>query len=246
MSIELECRAVQAEAGNRAKTAFLSIMGHEFRTPINAMLGVAEALQPRLPGARERELLDTQVTAARRLQAIVDDVLDLSRAAGEDVPELADFAPVQLLGDLREGVRGRAEGVGLAVEIDPELPTWLRGDAPRIARVLRHYLDNALKFTRDGSVTLSAHPVSGPDGERMLRLTVRDTGPGIAPGLRERLFGTLGPREEYLRRDAGGAGLGLALARQLAQILGGEAGCDSEPGKGSAFWLTVPLLPALR
>lgn len=246
MSVELERRAVQAEAGNRAKTAFLSIMGHEFRTPINAVLGVAETLLPQLQGARERELVATQITAARGLQSIVDDVLDLSRAAGEDTPELTDFAPVQLLEDLREGCRSRARGLGLAVEIDPGLPTWLRADTPRILRVLRHYVDNALKFTREGSITLAARPLNGPEGQPMLRLEVRDTGPGIAPGLRERLFGTLGPREEYLRRDAGGAGLGLALARQLSQILGGEAGCDSEPGQGSVFWLTVPLLPALR
>lgn len=245
MSVELERRAVQAEAGNRAKTAFLAIMGHEFRTPINAIVGVAEALLPGLAGARERELLGTQVSAARGLQSMVDDVLDLSRAAGEVAPELEDFAPSRMLGDLREHARARAPGVVLIIEADPALPTWLSGDAPRIARVLRHYLDNALKFTREGSITLGARRDLDAGGRAMLRFEVRDTGSGIAPELRARLFSVLGPREEYLRREHGGAGLGLALARQLAQILGGEVGCESEPGRGSLFWLSVPLLPAI-
>ncbi|MFM7274858.1 MAG: sensor histidine kinase, partial [Gammaproteobacteria bacterium] len=244
MSVELEHRAVQAEAGNRAKTAFLAIMGHEFRTPINAIVGVAERLLPGTADARERELLGTQLNAARGLQSMVEDVLELSRAAGESTPVLEDFSPSRLLGELRERARGRVPGVVLITEFDPALPNWLSGDTARITRVLRHYLDNALKFTREGSITLSVRRGERADGEAMLRFEVRDTGPGIAPALRERLFSVLGPQEEYLRREQGGAGLGLALARQLSQILGGEAGCESEPGRGSLFWLMVPLVPA--
>jgi signal transduction histidine kinase len=244
MSVELERRAVQAEAGNRTKTAFLAIMGHEFRTPINAIVGVAEALLPTLTGPHERELVDTQLGAARGLQSMVEDVLDLARAAGEDAPHREDFSPSRLLGELRERARVRAPGVVLITEADPALPSWLSGDTPRICRVLRHYLDNALKFTREGSITLSVRPEPGETARPMLRFAVRDTGPGIDPALRARLFSTLGPQEEYLRREAGGAGLGLVLVRQLSQVLGGEVGCDSEPGRGSLFWLSVPFLPA--
>lgn len=246
MHEELQRRAVQAEAGNRAKTAFLAIMGHEFRTPLNAISGFAEALLRQLTEPRQRELVDRQIAAARGLQGMIDDVLDLARASAEGTPDGRDFSPALLLAGLRDRARERAQARGLAlvVELDPAVPASVHGDQARIARVLWHYLDNALKFTRKGSITLAAKRVPDDDSGLRVRFEVRDTGPGIDAQLRERLFTTLSPHEEYLSRQAGGAGLGLALVRQLSVIMGGEDGCESEAGKGSVFWLAVPLEPA--
>ena len=246
MHEELERRAVQAEAGNRAKTAFLAIMGHEFRTPLNAITGYAEALLPGLAEPRQRELLGRQAAAARGLQSMIDDVLDLARASAEGTPAGRDFSPALLLAELRERARERcqAKELALVVELDPHLPASAHGDQARIARVLWHYVDNAIKFTRRGSITLAAKRLPCVAGRLSVRFEVRDTGPGVEAQLRERLFVTLNPHEEYLSRQAGGAGLGLALARQLADAMDGEAGCESESGRGSVFWLAVPLEPA--
>lgn len=236
----------QAEAASRAKSAFLAQMSHEIRTPLNGVLGLAQLLQdPRLDAGRRGEYLRLLSEAATQLSGIVSDVLDLTKIeAGQMQLEQVDFDLHELLGSTFEAhaALGRERGLAMTLSLSPGLPRHVRGDPLRVRQILANYLGNALKFTARGSVTLAAARTA----EGLVRLEVRDTGVGVSPAQRARLFQPFAQGDSSTTRRYGGTGLGLSICRELATQMGGRVGCDSDGSSegGSCFWAELPLTEA--
>ena len=239
-----------AEQASQAKSAFLANMSHELRTPLNGLLGLLDlALQPDLDAQRQRHHVELARESGKLLADLVTDVLDLSKIeAGRLEIEPAPFDLRALLDSLHgvHEVLAESRGLNLSFQLSalPAGPVWLEGDALRIRQILHNYLANALKFTPSGGrVELSVRPAAS--GTEPLRFEVQDTGPGIAPEVRPRLFRTFEQGDATATRRQGGTGLGLAICRQLAGLMSGQVGVESEPGHGTCFWVELPL-PAVR
>ncbi len=234
----------QAEAASRAKSVFLANMSHEIRTPLHGVLGLAQlALAPGTPSLRREEYLRRIVDSAQSLAGIISDILDLSKIeAGRLQLEQLPFDLHELLHSLAQsyGELAASKGLRLQLRIEPRVPVQVMGDPLRLRQVLGNYLSNALKFAERGTVELTAAAVDGG-----VRLAVRDEGPGIDPALRDRLFQPFTQADESISRRYGGTGLGLSICRELARLMGGRVGVESEPGVGALFWVELPL-PAAR
>lgn len=229
-----------AEAASRAKTGFLATMSHEIRTPLNGILGLMELVRdPQLPAPQRQQYLELMSESAQSLHEIVSDVLDVSRIESGRLqlePQAFELGP--WLDRVRAVFQPLAESKGLAlsVQIDPQERGWVRGDPSRLRQILANYLSNALKFTLAGRITVS---LSRLQGDRV-RLEVQDSGIGIEPAQLERLFQ---PFEQATRNETRwrSSGLGLSICRQLAELMGGQAGATSRHGEGSCFWAEVDL-----
>ncbi|MBK9136777.1 MAG: PAS domain S-box protein [Betaproteobacteria bacterium] len=237
----------EAEAASQAKSAFLATMSHEIRTPLNGVVGLARLLQDeRLPDQRRAEYLAHLADSAKLLSGIVSNVLDLSKIeSGHLQVESIDF-------DLHEVVQGtfaafaalgQERGLAMRCQLDAGLPRRVRGDPVRLRQILANYLSNALKFTERGEVTLQALPLPGT----RVRLSVRDSGPGVDPAFQARLFEPFLQADSSTTRRFGGTGLGLSICRQLARLMGGEVGVENGGSGGSGgnvgahFWVDLPL-----
>jgi PAS domain S-box-containing protein len=244
LNVELGRRAREAETAIRARDAFMRNVSHEFRTPLNHILGGAELLLADDITPHQGTWLCRIRDAARSLNRMVDDVLDLaSLSAGSVTLESKPFSPASLARDMisRFSAQATAKGLDLSARVSPELPAVLMGDAMRISRLIEVYLGNAVKFSERGSVVLE-FGLQGDDPEGVvLRCTVSDTGPGIDPGASDRIFEAFEQGDASLTRRHGGVGLGLSSVRSLASLFGGETGVDSAPGAGSRFWFTAHL-----
>ena len=233
-----------AEAASRAKSTFLANMSHEIRTPMNAILGLAHLLLKDASEPKARDQLGKLSDSGKHLLNVINNILDFSKIeAGKLVLENAVFSPAQVvdrsLSMLSE--RAAAKGLQLVKEIDSTLPNWLSGDALRLEQSLLNYLGNAIKFSEQGTITVRAS-ASQDDGQSvLLRFEVQDQGIGIAPEQRDKLFSAFSQADDTTTRRFGGTGLGLVINRQLAQLMGGEAGVESELGTGSVFWITARL-----
>ncbi|HEY9064440.1 MAG TPA: response regulator [Burkholderiaceae bacterium] len=233
-----------AEASTRAKSEFLANMSHEIRTPMNAILGMSYlALQTGLD-ARQRNYVDKVHRAAESLLGIINDILDFSKIeAGRLEIEEIPFKLGDVLDQLATlvGMRAEEKGLELLFALPPGLPTALVGDPSRLGQVLLNLSNNAVKFTERGEVTVAVTE-SAREGERVtLRFEVRDTGIGLTPEARARLFQPFTQADASTSRRYGGSGLGLAICRHLVERMGGEIGLDSEPGRGSCFHFSVPF-----
>ncbi|MBL0729018.1 hybrid sensor histidine kinase/response regulator [Piscinibacter sp. HJYY11] len=233
-----------AEASTRAKSEFLANMSHEIRTPMNAILGMSYlALQTGLD-ACQRNYIDKVHRAAESLLGIINDILDFSKIeAGRLEIEEIPFALGDVLDQLATlvGMRAEEKGLELLFELPPGLPTALVGDPSRLGQVLLNLSNNAVKFTERGEVTVAVTECAR-EGQRVtLRFEVRDTGIGLTPEARTRLFQPFTQADASTSRRYGGTGLGLAICRHLVERMGGEIGVDSEPGRGSCFHFSVPL-----
>ncbi len=238
-----------AEAANRAKSAFLANTSHEIRTPLNGLLGLARlALDPAASREQQREYLELIAESAQSLAAIICDILDLSKIeAGKLALDEAPFDVHELLDATFTAYRALASERGLAFElaVDPGVLRYARGDAVRIRQILGNFLSNAVKFTLRGRIELRAE-VRGeeaPDRQRV-RFAVVDTGIGLDAATCARLFSPFVQADQTTTRRFGGTGLGLSICRQLAHLMGGEVGCDSEVDRGSTFWCELPLARA--
>jgi two-component system sensor histidine kinase/response regulator len=243
MQAELARRADEAEATTAAKSAFLANMSHEIRTPMNAILGLTHLLLRDSGDSLQHDRLGKIDDAAKHLLQIINDVLDLSKIeAGKMLLEDAEFSLDTVLARSFEMVSSRARDKGLELVLDSDhLPRHLRGDATRLAQALINLLSNAVKFTETGWVRLRGD-VLREEGERVhLRFEVSDTGEGIAPERLGRLFQAFEQADSSTSRRHGGTGLGLALTRHMAELMGGEVGVESRPGEGSTFWFSVWL-----
>jgi signal transduction histidine kinase/CheY-like chemotaxis protein len=239
---ELDERAEQLKRANEIKTRFLSNMTHEFRTPLNAIMALTGLLLDRSDGplTPEQELQVTYIRqSATALSDIVNDLLDIAKVeAGKTTVSASRFHVDDLFGALRGMLRPLCvdDGVSLVFERDEGLPS-IYGDERKVSQVLRNFVSNALKFTTRGEVTVSA---SLADGENIV-FTVRDTGIGIAPEHHAAIFEEFTQIENALQGRAKGTGLGLALSKSLAELMGGRVWVESALGAGAAFYLQIPL-----
>ncbi len=240
---ELAVARTEAESANRAKSSFLANMSHEIRTPLSAIVGLSRLLRRGGVTAEQAARLGQIDRAGEHLLAIVNDVLDLSKIeAGHLVLDVAPFNLPALLGNVLSIVAEPARAKGLELQVDASAaPAWLQGDAVRLQQALLNYAANAVKFTEQGSVVLRATVDDAVGDDRVLRFTVTDTGPGIAPDMLAELFQPFRQGDISTSRRYGGTGLGLAIAQRLAQLMGGQAGAVSQLGQGSSFWFTARL-----
>jgi signal transduction histidine kinase/ligand-binding sensor domain-containing protein/CheY-like chemotaxis protein len=243
--VEAQRQRVRAEEANQAKSAFLANMSHELRTPLNAVLGFAQLLnrEKGLPSAH-REDVEAILHAGEHLLALINDVLNLSKIeAGRQVLSERVFDLSQLLGSIEEMLRLRADekGLELMVELDEKLPRLVRGDDGKLRQILLNLLGNAVKFTMRGEVALQASwEAGGADGGGRAIFEISDTGPGLTP---EEVAAVFTP---FVQAGSGvksgeGTGLGLALSRSLAHLMGGTIALRSELGRGTTFCVEVPL-----
>lgn len=240
---QLERRSAQAEAATRAKSIFLANMSHEIRTPMNAIIGLTRIMQREESSPRQGELLDKTGKAATHLLAIINDILDISKVeAGKLNIEQIDFRLDTLLESVSSQIGEKLNAKGLDYRVTTDaVPEGLVGDMTRLTQMLLNYLSNAIKFTEYGRITLSLRAMQKTDSGLLLRAEVHDTGIGLSAEQLPKLFNAFEQADGSTTRKYGGTGLGLAINRHLARLMGGEAGADSQPGKGSTFWFTARL-----
>ena len=232
-----------AEAANVAKSRFLATMSHELRTPMNGILGMAQLLlQPQLSEGEREEFVHTILGSGQALLALLNDILDLSKVeAGRIELESADFLPQQLLNRVSSLHADAAVKKGLALHClwsgQPE--QHYSGDPHRLQQMIANLLTNALKFTEQGQIQVEAREVERYDNLALLEFSVRDSGIGIAPDKQAQLFQPFTQVDSSTTRRYGGTGLGLSIVRRLAELMGGSAGVESEPGVGSRFWFRI-------
>ena len=240
---QLARRALEADEASKAKSAFLANMSHEIRTPMNAIVGLAHLMRRDIQDAVQRTRLGKINDASQHLLQVINDILDLSKIeAGKMNLDDADFVTNELLTRAFGMVNAQARAKSLELVLESgALPRRMRGDAVRLSQCLINLLTNAVKFTDAGWVCLRGD-VQTDEGWRMqVRFEVQDTGPGIAAEQQAVLFNAFEQADSSTTRRHGGSGLGLALTRHLAQMMGGDAGVISEPGAGSTFWFTAWL-----
>ena len=237
-----------AEAASRAKSQFLANMSHEIRTPLNGVIGMAELLM-RKGGLATRQLRYVQVikSSGDTLLTLINEVLDFSKIeAGKLELTRGDFALRGVVEDVVEMLAPKAAGKQLefACRVHAGVPARVTGDIDRLRQVLVNLINNAIKFTESGEVVVAAEPQSSRGGQHWVRFSVRDTGVGIAPDHIGRLFKSFSQIDASNTRKYGGTGLGLAISKQLVELMGGTIGVDSELGRGSTFWFTLPFAAA--
>jgi len=238
---ELDIQAEALREASDLKSRFLSYMSHEFRTPLGSILSIARLLSDELDGplnAEQQRQIAFIRSAAGELSDMVGDLLDLAKIeAGRISISPAWFDMLDLFSALRGMFRPIVEGdsVDLIFE-EPEGIPRLYTDDKKLAQILRNYISNALKFTPSGEVRVSARM----ENEREVRFAVSDTGIGIPADLQSNLFEDFSQIDSPLQKRLRGTGLGLALCKRFAELLGGHVGVESEPGKGSLFYVVIP------
>ena len=239
---ELAEARLRADSANRAKSAFLANMSHEIRTPLNAIIGLTHLLKRSKVTPQQARRLESIEAAGAHLLSVISDILDLAKIeAGHLQLEVVDFHLSSLLDNVRSLTESQAQARGLKflVECQNDASGWVQGDVTRIRQALLNYTSNALKFTERGQVTLRCRVVEETGQSLLVRFEVQDTGAGIPPENLSRLFQTFEQLDTSTTRRFGGTGLGLAVTKRLAGLMGGEVGVHSQPDQGSLFWFTA-------
>ncbi len=233
-----------AEAANLAKRRFVSMVSHEMRTPLNAIIGMMELLRDTPLNVEQSGMVKTIDQSSRTMLGLIEDVLDFSKIeAGKLTIARERFDLYALVNGVMQMLRPQAEGKGLsfASTLMPDVPPSVRGDEAHLRQVLINLLANAVKFTVHGGVTLHVSRVGEGPQRVVLKFSIRDTGIGIAPADQRRIFESFTQADQTTTRRFGGTGLGTTIAKQLTELMGGRLGLESAVGLGSTFWLEVPL-----
>jgi signal transduction histidine kinase len=245
---ELAAARDAAEAANRAKSAFLSSVSHELRTPMNGIMGMTRLALSRAHDPQQIVYLDKCMGAAKQLLGIINNIIDVSQIEAERMTLAeSDFVLRQLIGDClaQDDDKARAKGLQLCLDVSPTLPGALRGDALRLRQIVANFVGNAIQFSARGQVVVRASAMHEDSQGILLRVEVSDQGIGLSDEQREQLFKAFTQLDRSPAHRHAGTGLGLVIAKRLAQLMGGDAGVISAPGVGSTFWATVRLKHAV-
>jgi len=243
-SIELEKKNAELKEATRLKSEFLANMSHEIRTPMNAIIGVSGILSRSALSAEQIRLVELLREAGRSLLALINDILDFSKIeAGKLVLEEVDFSLTGIVEGTVELLRTNADEkkLPLFTFVAPEIPALVRGDPSRLRQIIMNLTNNAIKFTRKGRIAVRAELTDAGPERVTVRFSVSDTGIGIPDGERKYLFKPFTQIDGSTSRKYGGTGLGLSICKHLVELMGGEIGVESEVGKGSTFWFTMPF-----
>lgn len=235
---ELKAAHQRAESATRAKSDFLANMSHEIRTPLNAVIGMASLLNATPLTPEQREYIDVIRSSSEALLAVISDILDFSKIETPTFRlEMMPWEPVALLAQIVDlvAVEVNRKGLELICDLDPSVPACIETDGHRLRQILLNLVGNAVKFTATGEIALSVRAESLADDALRLIFTVRDTGIGIPADKQKTIFEQFAQADTSHTRRFGGAGLGLAISRRLAMLMGGDIAVESEPGAGATF-----------
>ena len=237
----------RAEAANQAKSLFLANMSHELRTPLNGVIGMAQLLDTTDPTNEQKEFLDALRLSADSLLSLINSILDITRVEADQLQlQIQEYSLRECLNDVvtMQQEELRKKGLSFELLMQDELPDSLTGDHVRVRQILSNLLSNAIKFTDQGGITILVSIKEQYGSKRLLDIAVSDTGIGIAPDKLGYIFDLFTQADESFTRRHGGTGLGLALSRKLAELMGGSITVESQVNKGSTFHLLLPCTQA--
>ena len=234
---------MEAEAASKAKADFLANMSHEIRTPLNAIMGMGRVVRQEGLTPTQSQRMDQLETAAQHLLSIINDILDLSRIeSGKLTVEERPLSLHRVVSNVMTMVHDKAAAKQLEIRAEMEATDdAFVGDSTRIQQALLNFAANAVKFTDTGTITVRVLREEDAADEVLMRFEVSDTGIGVNEAIQQRLFEAFEQADSSSTRQHGGTGLGLSITRKLAHLMGGDAGCSSQPGVGSTFWFSVRL-----
>jgi len=228
----------EADQANRAKSEFLANMSHEIRTPINSIIGYQYLLNNSVLSPKQKEYVENIGLAAKNLLAIINEILDFSKIEeGRMVLEEVDFNIYDVLSELNiiVGMEARRKGIELRIEVDDEVPRFLKGDITRLKQIIMNLVSNGIKFTHEGYISIRVELIEREKDHANIRFSVTDTGIGISEEQKKLLFQAFTQGDASTSRKYGGTGLGLAICKRLVELMKGEINVESQVGKGSTF-----------
>lgn len=233
-----------AEDAAKIKADFLANMSHEIRTPMNAIMGMTYLIQKTEMTSKQENYINKILNSSKHLLGVINDILDFSKIeAGKVEIENIDFRLSEVLGNITDFIAEKCtdKGLELIFDSDPYIPDALNGDPLRIGQVLLNYANNAVKFTEEGQIIIRVRELSREAENSILKFEVVDSGVGLKPEQKAKLFQSFQQADTSTTRKYGGTGLGLAISKKLSNLMGGTVGVESEYGEGSTFWFTVKV-----